>query len=131
VKKYLIPIVAGVVVFGSVTAFAASLTITNSSLGAGNATVASCNSSATVTYNTVTTTNVNTHKVTTAPVTSGVGCAGMAYKVSLLGASNAVLGEVAGTLSSVSGSEGTATPDFTADNIAAVSVVGVAVVITG
>ena len=130
-KKYLVPIVAGVVVFGSVTAFAASLTITNSSLGAGNATVASCNTSATVTYNTVVTTNVDTHEVTTAPVTSGVGCAGMAYKVTLLGASNTVLGEIAGNLSAVAGFKGTATPDFTADNIAAVDVVGVAVVITG
>jgi hypothetical protein len=127
VKKFLVPVVAGVAVFGSVTAFAATLTVTNTTLGAGNAAVNSCNSSATVTYNTVATTNAKTYKVTTAPVTSHANCATMGYKVTLLGASNASLAEVTGTLSGT----GTASPDFTSANIAAEDVVGVAVVITG
>lgn len=130
-KKYLIPVVAGMAVFGSVTAFAATLNVTNTTLGSGNATVASCNTAATVTYNSTPTTAANTYKVTTTPVTSGVGCAGLAFRVTLLGASNVSLGEATGTLSSVVGSEGTATPDFSSSNIPAVNVLGVAVVISG
>ena len=125
-KKFLIPLGAGIVVFGAVTAFAATLNVTGTSLGAGNATVASCNSSASVTYTTAATTNAKTYRVATAPVTSAVACAGLAYKVSLLGASGS-LGEVTGTLDS----SGAAAPDFTSANVAAQDVTGVAVVITG
>ena len=117
----------GVVVFGAVTAFAATLTVNSKSLGAGNATVASCNSSASVTYNTSYSASLPGYKVTTAPVTSAVACATMSYKVTLTGAANASLGEVTGTLDA----SGNASPDFTASNIAASGVTGISVVITG
>jgi hypothetical protein len=126
-KKFLIPLGVGVVVFGAVTAFAASLTVNTTSLGSGNATVASCNSSASVSYNTAPTTNAKTYDVTTAPVASASGCSGMAVRVTLLGASNVSLGEKTATLDS----SGSALPDFTSLTVPATDVVGVAVVITG
>lgn len=125
-KKFLLPIGAGVVVFGVATAFAATLTVNTKTLGAGNATVGSCNSSASVSYNT-TAGSSNNFIVTTAPVTSAAGCANMSYQVSLYDGSGATLGSVSGTLSGT----GTASPDFTSSAIDAASVEGVAVVITG
>ena len=126
-KRFLIPAVVGVVVFGAVTAFAATLTVNTKSLGAGNATVTSCNASASVTYNTSYSATLPGYKVTTAPVTSAVACATMSYKVTLTGASNASLGEVTGTLDA----SGNASPDFSSSNIAASGVTGISVVITG
>lgn len=123
-----VPVVAGVVVFGAVTAFAATLSVGSKTLGSGNATVASCNATANVTYNTAYASGLPGYKVTTAPVTTAAGCAGMSYKVTLTGASNVSLAEVTGTLDAVTGA---ATPDFSSNNVAASSVTGVSVVITG
>jgi hypothetical protein len=127
VKKFLVPLVAGVTVFGAVTAFAATLTLSGSSLGSGNATVSSCNSTAAVTYDTAATTGAKTYDVTLAHVTSNATCTGLAYKVTLLGASNASLGEVTGSLDT----SGAADANFTSQSIAAEDVTGVSVVITG
>jgi hypothetical protein len=130
VKKYLLPIGAGVVVFGSVTAFAATLTVNSSSLGAGNATVASCNSAAAVTYSTTPTANAKTYDVSTATVTTsgaGTGCANMSFKVSLLGTNGATLGEKTGTLDGT----GAGSADFSSLTVAATDVASVAVVVTG
>src|SRR3954468_23421111 len=69
-KKYALPIGAGVVVFGVVTAFAASLTVNSDSLAAGNATVAACQDHAHVAYATSGLT------VTAATVTFSNGTAG-------------------------------------------------------
>ena|SRR5688572_168668 len=125
--RFAIPLVVGVVVFGGVTAFAASLSVSSTTLGAGNATVTSCNGSATVSYNTVYSATVPGYKVSTAPVVTAAGCSGLAYKVTLTGVANAALGEVTGTLDVT----GAAAPDFSASNIAASAVTGVSVVITG
>lgn len=125
-KKFLLPLGAGVVVFGVATAFAATLTVNSKSLGAGSASVTSCNSSANVSYNT-TAGSSNNFIVTTAPVTSAASCANMSFQVSLYDGSGATLGSVTGTLSAT----GTAAPDFTSDAIDASSVQNVAVVITG
>ena len=73
--RFAIPAVVGVVVFGSVTAFAASLSVSSKTLGAGNASVASCNASVSVSYNTAYQASIPGYKVTTAPVTSAAGCA--------------------------------------------------------
>jgi hypothetical protein len=127
VKRYLIPIAAGLAVFGVATAFAASLTVNGTSLGSGNTTTASCNASASVTFNTSYASGIPGYKVTTAPVTTAAGCASKAYKVTLTGAANASLAEVTGTLDA----SGNASPDFSASNIAASSVTGISVVITG
>ena len=126
-KRFLIPAVAGVVTFGAVTAFAATLSVSSKSLSAGNATVASCNASAQVSYNTAYAASLPGYKVTTAPVTTAGGCASMSYKVTLTGAANASLGEITGTLDGT----GAASPDFSASNIAASAVTGVSVAVTG
>jgi hypothetical protein len=126
-KRFLVPAVAGVVTFGAVTAFAATLSVTSKSLGSGNATVAGCNATAAVTYTTTYSASLPGYKVATAPVTTAVGCATMAYKVTLTGSGNTSLGEVTGTLDS----SGSASPDFSSSNVAASAVTGVSVVITG
>jgi hypothetical protein len=125
-SRYLAPVIVGVVVFGAVTAFAASMTVSSSSLGAGNVAVDKCNDTAAVSYNTALSAGV--YKVTTAPVATAATCAGMAYRVALTGAGNVVLGEVTGNLDSVTGD---ATPDFTSAGVAAAAVTGVSVVVTG
>ncbi len=126
-KRFIVPAVAGVVVFSAASAFAASLTVNGGSLGAGNGTVASCNASATVTYTTAYDATVPGYEIATAPVTTAAGCNGRAYKVTLTGAANASLGEVSGTLDA----SGNATPNFASSNIAASAVTGVSVVISG
>jgi hypothetical protein len=126
-KRYLVPVSVGVVVFGSVTAFAATLNVSSKSLGAGNATVASCNSSASVSYTTAYASALPGYRVATAPVITAAGCSGMAFKVTLSGASGAALGEVSGTLDST----GAAAPDFSASNISAAAITGVSVVVSG
>lgn len=126
-KRFLIPAVAGVVTFGAVTAFAATLSVSSKSLGSGNATVASCNATAQVSYNTAYSSTLPGYKVSTTPVTTAAGCATMAYKVTLTGAGNAPLGEMTGTLDGT----GAASPDFSSSNLAASTVTGVSVAITG
>ena len=126
-KRIAMALLAGAVVFGAVYAFAASLTVNSGGLGAGNASVSACNASASVTYNTSYSSTVPGYKVTTAPVTSAIGCATKSYKVTLTGTGSSSLAEVSGTLDAA----GAATPDFTASNIAAANVLGVSVVISG
>jgi len=126
-KRVFIIGILGVVVFGAVFAFAASLTVNTKSLAAGSAAVAACNASATVSYNTAYSSSLPGYQVTTAPVTSAAGCGTMAYTVTLTGTGNTSLGTLSGTLAA----GGTATPDFTAQNVNAASVTGVSVVISG
>jgi hypothetical protein len=127
VTRFLIPAATGVVIFGAVTAFAATLSVSSKTLGSGNASVSSCNSGATVTYTTAYSSTLPGYKVATAPVTTAAACNGFSFKVTLTGAANASLAEVTGTLDA----SGNATPDFSASNIAAATVTGVSVVITG
>src|SRR4051794_13149801 len=126
-KRFLIPAVAGVVTFGAVTAFAATLSVTSKSLGAGNQTVATCNASALVSYTTSYSAALPGYIVATAPVTTAAGCSGKSYQVTLTGAGNASLGEQVGTLDGSGG----ATPSFTSLNVSAALVTGVSVAITG
>jgi hypothetical protein len=126
-KRFLIPVVVGVVTFGAVTAFAASLTVSSKSLGSGNAVVNTCNATAAVSYTTAYSATLPGYKVATAPVTSAASCANLSYKVTLTGTGNASLGEVTGTLDAT----GSASPDFSASNVAASAVTGVSVVVTG
>ena len=134
-KRYLLPIGAGVVVFGVATAFAASLTVNSKSLGSGNTTVAACNSSATVAYTTAAITsgtNKGKYQVTGGTLTTVAGspsvCSGKSYQVTLLDGSNNVLGtEATGTL----GTNGDATMDFSGTEVLASAVSNIAVTITG
>jgi hypothetical protein len=125
-KRYLVPVVAGVTVFGAVTAFAATLNVTTTGLGSGNATVASCNASAVVSYTTSYSAALPGYQVATTPITSAIGCANKAYRVTLTGALNASLQEMTGNLDGT----GAAAPAVTAGLLAA-NVTGVSVVISG
>ncbi len=127
-KRHLIPVVAGVVVFGAVTAFAAGFTVTSTTVVSGSASVTGCNATAAVSYNTVWDTTMKAYKVSTAPVTTAAACKGMAYKVTIQNGSNASLGEVTGTLDAVTGA---ASPDFSSLNVPAASVSAISVTVTG
>ena len=92
-KRFLIPVVVGVVTFGAVTAFAASLSLSSKSLGAGNASVSACNATAQVTYTTSYSASLPGHIIATAPVTTAAGSANVSYRVTLTGAANSSLAE--------------------------------------
>lgn len=126
-KRIMIAVVIGAIAFGSMWAFAATLTVNTKTLGAGNGTVASCNATATIAYNTAYVQAAPGYRVTTAPITSAAACGTMTYKATLTGAANVSLGEATGTLDGT----GAATADFTAANVNASAVTGVSVVITG
>src|SRR5690349_13752234 len=88
VKKYLVPVGVGVVVFGSVTAFAASLTVNSSSLGAGTGTVASCNAAVDVSYTSAFDATAHAYELATTTVTTPgpvnpalAVCDGKSYKI--------------------------------------------------
>ena len=125
-KRSLLALLAGVVVFGAVLGLAASLNLTTDTLGAGNAVVASCqatplNTSYTTTY----VAGQPGYQVTTVTVSGlAAGCENKAYKLTLSGAANASLGEQTGTTP--------ATATFTAVfTVNAASVTGVSLVISG
>ncbi len=126
-KRLGVPAVTGVVVFGAVTAFAASFSVSSKSVVAGTTTVTACNASASVTYNTVYSASLPGYTVTTTPITTASTCNGMAYKVTLMGASNVQLAEKTGNLDST----GAASPDFTSSVVSVALITGVAVTITG
>jgi hypothetical protein len=127
-SRHLVPVIAGAIVFGAVTAFAAGFNVSSSSIVSGNASVAGCGAIAAVTYNTVWDPGLLAYKVSTAPVTTSTSCKSFAYKVTVTNTSNVSLGEITGTLNSVTGS---ASPDFSASNLRVSTVGGVSVTVTG
>jgi hypothetical protein len=136
-KRYLAPVIAGVVVFGAVTAFAAGFTVTSNTVVSGNANVTGCNAAAKVSYTTIwgdqplaspALNGPKAYVVKTAPVTTDAKCAGMAYHVTLQDAANKSLGEVSGTLDALTGN---AAPDFTSQYILASDVAGISITVTG
>ncbi|MDP9270618.1 MAG: hypothetical protein M3P14_06580 [Chloroflexota bacterium] len=130
-KRLAIAAIVGVTVFATVYAVAASLGVTASSLGAGTATTASCDTDGVATsFDTTYSSTAAGYKVTTAHVTgiATPGCDGRTMKVTLIGAGDASLAEVTATL---------ATPvadptnlDFSGSNILASAVLKVSVVIS-
>jgi hypothetical protein len=128
VRFHAVPVVAGVVVFGAVTAFAAGFNVNSSSIVSGAATVTGCGAIAAVTYSTVWDPALLAYKVSTAPVTTSASCKSLAYKVTVTNTGNVALGEITGTLSSVTGN---AAPDFSSSNIQVSTVGGVSVTVTG
>jgi hypothetical protein len=135
-KRTLVALLVGAVLFGSIYALAASLTVTSATLGAGNTAVAACQSgTVNVTYsgNTYGSTSPAGYKTTTVTLngldeTAGA-CGGKAVKVTLTGPglSNASLGEGTGTLPTGSGT----TYDLTISGVSASDVTGVHVLIAG
>ncbi len=127
-QRHAVPLIAGLVVFGAVTAFAAGFSVNSTTIQSGSATVGGCGAVAAVTYNMVWDAGLSAYKVSTAPVTTGTGCKGMGYKVTVTSAGNVSLGEITGTLDSITGA---AAPDFTSRNILVSNVGGVSVTVTG
>ena len=127
-QRHAVPLVAGLMVFGAVTAFAAGFNVSSTTIESGSATVGGCGAIAAVTYNMVWDPALLAYKVSTAPVTTGAGCKGMSYKVTVTNTGNVSLGEITGTLDSVTGA---AAPDFSSSNIRVSSVGGVSVTVTG
>ena len=80
-QRHVVPAVAGVVVFGAVTAFAAGFSVSSTTIQAGSATVGGCGAIAAVTYNMAWDPALSAYKVSTAPVTTGSSCKSLAYKV--------------------------------------------------
>ena len=128
-KKFVLPVGAGVVVFGVVTAFAASLSVGSDTLGAGDTAVAACQSAAHVTYAT-SGTDVSAATVTFSGGTTGA-CNTMTAEVTLTGTGGTLASPVAETGVVGTPTTNVANVDFSADGVSAKDVTGVAVVISG
>jgi hypothetical protein len=133
-KRFGVALAVAGVVFSGIYGLAASLNVSSGSLGAGNASVAACQSATlTPSYATSYSATLPGYKVGIVTVngfdsTSTPNCASKAYKITLINGSNTSLGEVTGTTPS-SGTSFTA--DFSSANVSAASVSGVHVVISG
>ncbi len=133
-KRTLTAIFAGILVFATVYGFAASLTVTSASLGAGTTAVAACQSTAlNATYTPTYQSGLPGYESTTVTVNgldeTAPKCGGKAIRVTLTGpgASNVSLGEQTATLATGVGT----TQAFTFTGVKAADVTGLHVVISG
>lgn len=133
-KRALIAGAAALLVFATLYGFAASLTVTSDSLGAGSVAVAACQSTAlTTTYGPTYQSGLPGYESTTVTVNgldeTAPKCGGKAIRVTLTGpgVSNASLGEQTATLPTGAGT----TQAFTFTGVRASDVTGVHVVISG
>ena len=125
--KMIFAAVAAVVVFASTYGFAASLGLTTSGLGAGNAVVAACGTGIQAAYTTAYASGVPGYAVSQVNLSSiPVACQSKSYRIQLTGAAGAAVGaEMSGTLPA------TATANIaTSGNPDASLVTGVSVVIS-
>ena len=128
-KRALIIAIAGVLTFGAVYGFAASLNLTTDSLGAADTTVAACQAGAlTATYTSSYSSTVPGYAVGTVTVTGLAStCYAKAYKITLSGSGNTSLGETTGTTPS----SGTSFAATFSPALNAASITGIGVVISG
>jgi hypothetical protein len=132
-KRFGVALVVAGVVFSGIYGLAASLNVSSASLGAGNVSVAACQSATlTPSYATSYSASLPGYKVGVVTVngldtTSTPNCASKAFKITLVNGTTS-LGEVTGT-TPASGTSFTA--DFSSANASAASVSGVHVVISG
>ena len=130
-RRTVVALVLALTIFGAVYGFAATLSVGANTLSAGNASVASCETTGTPTgtYTVAYDSTVPGYKVATVTVTGlDAGCANKAISATLTGASSANLGTITGTVPAGGGSL-LLTPGATA--IPAASVTGVSVAING
>jgi hypothetical protein len=128
-QRLVVPVIAGVAVFGTVSAFAASLNLGSGTLGSDEAVVAACDATTQIraTYDTVFLGGA--YVVDEVTLSSPVACEGLAVKVTLTDG-GVSLGEVTGTVAAGS----TVLPVPTAapaTPVLASAVDGVAVVVAG
>jgi hypothetical protein len=133
-KRTITAIFAGVLVFATVYGFAASLSVTSDSLGAGTSAVAACQSTAVnATYGPTYQSGLPGYEATTVTINgldeTAPKCGGKAIRVTLTGpgASNASLGEQTATLPTGA----VTTQAFTFTGVKASEVTGLHVVISG
>jgi hypothetical protein len=130
-KKTLFAIILALTIFGAVYGFAATLNIGTNTLSAGNASVASCQTTGTPTgtYSVAYDGSIGAYKVANVTVTTlDTLCANKAVSVTLTGAGNSNLGTITGTVP-VGGGSLALTPGATP--IAASLVTGLSVAVNG
>ena len=132
-KRALIAILAGAMVFGTIYGFAANLSVNSQSLGAGTSAVAACQSTAlTASYAVLYDSTIPAYKVGVVTVngldTTAGKCGSKAFKITLANASNTSLGEITGT---TPGAGTSFTADFTTSNVSAAAVTNLHVVVSG
>ena len=133
-RRVVVAVLVGAVVFVTVYGFAASLGVSSKSLGAGNSAVAACQAgtltaSYAVSYDsTLPGYKVGVATVTGLDTTSPTNCASKAFRITLTNSSNTSLAEVTGT-TPASGTSFTA--DFSSSGVLASNVTGVHLVIAG
>lgn len=126
--KLVLAAVVASVVFAGVYGFAASLGLTSSGLGAGNAVVASCGTGINAAYTTAYSASLPGYSVSQVNLTSiPAACLSKAYRIQLTGAAGATVGtEMTGTLPA----SGTTANISTSGNVDASAVIGISVVVS-
>jgi len=126
--KLVLAAVVASIVFAGVYGFAASLGLTSSGLGAGNAVVAACGSGITAAYTTAYSATIPGYSVSQVNLASiPAGCLSKAYRIQLTGAAGAAVGsEMTGTLPA----SGTTAAISTSGNVDASLVTGISVVVS-
>ena len=126
--KLVLAAVVASIVFAGVYGFAASLGLTSSGLGAGNAVVAACGTGINAAYTTAYSSSLPGYSVSQVNLTSiPAACLNKAYRIQLTGAGGAAVGtEVTGTLPA----SGTTANISTSGNVDASAVTGISVVIS-
>jgi hypothetical protein len=131
-RKTIFALVLALTIFGAVYGFAATLNVGANTLSAGNATVASCQTTGTPTgtYTVGYDSSISGYKVSGLTVTNlAAGCASKTVSLTLTDSSGANLGTVTGTVPVGGGSLSLTPPASPA--ISAAAVTGVAVAING
>lgn len=129
-KRVVVALVLALMIFGAVYGFAATLNVSSNDLSAGNATVASCQSSGPVTgtYTVAYDSTVPGYKVSGVTVTGiDAACGNKSVSVTLTGAGGSSLGTVTGTAPAAGGSLALAPGSV----ISAAAVTGLSVAING
>ena len=126
--KLVLAAVVASIVFAGVYGFAASLSLTSSGLGAGNAVVAACGSGITAAYTTAYSATIPGYSVSQVNLASiPAACLSKSYRIQLTGAAGATVGaEMTGTLPA----SGTTANISTSGNVDASQVTGISVVVS-
>ena len=126
--KLVLAAVVASIVFAGVYGFAASLGLSSSGLGAGNAVVAACGSGITASYTTAYSATLPGYSVSQVNLAGlPAGCLSKSYRIQLTGSAGAAVGsEVTGTLPA----SGATANIATSGNVDASAVTGISVVVS-
>jgi len=126
--KLLFAAVVAAIVFAGVYGFAASLGLSSSGLGAGNAVVASCGTGIQAAYTTAYSSTIPGYSVSQVNLSSiPAACLSKSYRIQLTGAAGAAVGaEMTGSLPA----SGTTANISTSGNVDASLVTGISVVVS-